>query len=141
MKKIIVLLMVVFLFACSAKSNEQDKSNNKPKEEQIIEKQNEKPKETKAEEENENSGIRPEFKAQIDSLEEYFNKYIEFMISYKESENTMALIGEYAEFMTSYVENMNKLEKLKTDDISSEELEYYLSVLNRINEKLLAVGQ
>lgn len=83
------------------------------------------------------NGIRPEFKVAMDSYEEFFSKYVEFMTSNNPSDN----FGEYTEFMTQYAETMSKMEDIDTEILSDEEMAYYLEVTNRITTMLLGVVQ
>lgn len=82
-------------------------------------------------------GIRPEFKATMDEYEAFFDKYVEFMIAYKEAEDVTGMMGEYSSMMMQYVETMEALEKIDKDTLSNEEALYYAEVMLRINQKLL----
>lgn len=84
-------------------------------------------------------GIDPGFKAMMDSYEEFFNSYVEFMKKYNKSNNSMEMLMEYADFMKKYTETMKKLENIKAEELSTEEYKYYMDVYNRITKKLLEV--
>lgn len=86
-------------------------------------------------------GIRPEFKEALDSYEEFFDEYCEFMKKYMASDGTdLTLIMDYATYMTKYTETMNSMDVLDDGEMSAEESQYYLEVTTRINKKLLEVS-
>ena len=45
-------------------------------------------------------GIRPEFKAAMDSYEEFYDSYCEFLRKYKENPTDYTLLAEYADMLT-----------------------------------------
>ena len=81
------------------------------------------------------SGIRPEFKAAMDSYEAFFDSYVEFMKNYDASDLTM--LAKYMDFMTKYAETMEKLEEIDENELSTEEAVYYTDTMLRINKKIL----
>ncbi len=86
-------------------------------------------------------GMRPEFKAAMDSYEEFFDEYVEFMEKYSESDGTdLSLLKDYADFMNKYAEYMEEMEKWEDEDLNDAEMIYFVKVQNRINEKLLEVS-
>ena len=85
------------------------------------------------------SGIRPEIKEAIDNYESFMDKYVEFMESYDSSDATMLM--EYADILAEYSEFSKSWEEIKEDDLTDEELDYYLEVSSRVSEKLLKVSQ
>ncbi len=85
--------------------------------------------------------IRPDFKAAMDSYEDFFDKYCAFMKKYNESDDPLSLMDEYSEFMKQYADTMSKMNALKSDSLSDAELQYYLEVNNRITQKLLEISQ
>lgn len=73
----------------------------------------------------------------MDSYEKFMDEYIAFMKKYYESDEIDAdMLSEYREFMNKYSDCMEDFEKWKDKDMSSEELQYYLKVQTRVNEKL-----
>ena len=90
---------------------------------------------------NENSakmvGIRPEFKKAIDEYEKFFDEYCECLNSYDASDFSVA--SNYVGMMYQFSKSMQALEEIKTEDLSNEELEYYLEAMQRINRKLANV--
>lgn len=96
--------------------------------------------ETKKSAENLVDGMRPEFKEAIDSYEDYFDEYCNFMKKYSESPDDLSLLGEYMEYLTQYSETMEKMDALNDGELNDAEMKYYLEVTNRINQKLLDVA-
>ena len=84
--------------------------------------------------------IRPEFKEALDSYEAFFDKYIAFMTTYNEGNGSLDTLSEYTEFMTQYADTMQKMGDLQSEDLTDEELAYYLEVTTRISTKLLSVS-
>lgn len=87
------------------------------------------------------SGIRPEFKAAMDSYEKFFDEYCAFMKKYKESNNASSMLADYTKYMAQYADMMAKLDAVDENELSSEEALYYAEVSNRISSKLLDVAQ
>ena len=87
------------------------------------------------------AGIRPEIKEEIDSLEAFFDEYIEFMKTYNEAEDQAAMLIEYGKFTIQYADTMNKMQKFEDEEeLTDEESVYYAEVALRINQKLQAAG-
>ncbi|MBS4785058.1 MAG: hypothetical protein KH009_02995 [Clostridiales bacterium] len=89
------------------------------------------------------TGIRPEFKAAMDSYEAFFDEYVAFMRKYANADPTDALmlLSDYADYMDQYADTMEKLSALDDGTLSSEELDYYIEVYARITQKLLDAAQ
>lgn len=83
------------------------------------------------------SGINQDFKEAMDSLEAYFDEYCRFMKKYKENPTDLSLLAEYSNHLQKYADAMNRMNALKSDDLTNEELKYYIEVTSRINQKLL----
>jgi len=82
------------------------------------------------------SGIRPEFKEELEKYEAFFDEYIEFMDTYSKSDNTAVLLAEYTKYMQKYNEAMEALDKMDEMEMSPEEAALYAEVTLRINTKL-----
>lgn len=85
--------------------------------------------------------IRSDFKAAMDSYEDFFESYCKFMKKYQENPSDLGLLMDYAKFMQQYSETMEKMEDVKNDDLSNAELAYYTEVNARITKMLLEVAQ
>ena len=49
-------------------------------------------------------------------------------------------MGDYSRILSRYTEFAEKVEALDENEMSSEEAAYYLEVMNRVNQKLLAAA-
>ena len=85
------------------------------------------------------TGIRPEFKATMDSYEAFFDEYTDFMNRYATADyaDMLAMMTDYTNYLTKYTEAMQKLNEIDENELSNEELAYYLEVTARINSKLM----
>ena len=86
------------------------------------------------------NGVSPEFKAAMDSYEEFFDGYVLFMKAYKESSDISSMANEYTAMMQQYVQMMGELQKIDQSTLSSEDALYYAEVMLRINQKILSVA-
>jgi hypothetical protein len=84
--------------------------------------------------------VSPEFKATMDSYEEFFNDYVDFMKKYKNSTDITSMASDYADYMTKYSDMMQKLNDIKSEDLSTADLAYYNEVNARITKKLAEVA-
>lgn len=96
---------------------------------------------TEAENEPSADGIRPEFKEAMDSYEAFYTEYCEFMKSYSENPTDLTLLTQYAEMLAKMEEMNEAFEAWDEDDLSSEELKYYLDVNNRVMQMLVDVAE
>ena len=81
------------------------------------------------------SGIRPEIKEAIDSYEQFFSRYVDFMESYDAS--NVSVLGEYVSFMEQYAETMQKLDEMENADLTDAETVYLTQAMLRIDQMLL----
>ena len=86
-----------------------------------------------------NGVIRSDFKAAMDSYEEFMDEYVVFMKKYADNPNDLGLLMDYAEYMSDYAEMCEEFEKWDSEDMNDAELAYYLEVQTRVNKKLLEV--
>ena len=82
------------------------------------------------------NGMDPDFKAAMDSYEEFMDEYIAFMTKYDENPYDPTLLADYADYMLKYVEFVDKFEKWEAEDLTNEELAYYIEVEYRVHKKL-----
>lgn len=86
------------------------------------------------------NGIDPNFKASMDSYEAFINDYVDFMNKYNsDSSNAISMLAEYTVMVAKYADFAAKLEKYDSEEMTDEELKYYLDVTNRCNKRLLEV--
>lgn len=87
------------------------------------------------------SGIRPEFKAAMDSYESFFNRCADIMMAYANNPSDMGLMMQYLDMMSQYEDALNAIDSVNEADLTNEELAYYLQVTANIEQKmLLALG-
>lgn len=129
---ILILLLSLSLVACDLSNIENETTDNIQNNSHIS---NETPSQTT---EGKNDGlIDSEFKAAMDSYEEFFDEYVEIMKKYKENPSDMSILADYATYMGQYADMMQKFEKWENEDLNDAEMAYYLEVQTRISKKLL----
>ena len=84
------------------------------------------------------AAIRPEIKEAIDTYEECFGEYVDFMKSYDAS--NVSALGDYLSFMGKYTEYMQKLDDLEDADLTDAETIYFTQAMLRIDQMLLEVA-
>ncbi len=85
-------------------------------------------------------GLRPEFIEAMNSYEEFMDEYVEFMKKYNDSNgNDITLLADYADYMSKYAEFVDDFDKWNEEEMSDEELAYYLQVQSRVYQKLSEV--
>lgn len=89
--------------------------------------------------ENSSDGIRTDFKEAMDSYEEFMNEYVDFMTKYNESSDVSSMLADYADYMTKYADMTKKFDAWESEDLSTEETNYYIDVQSRVLKKLAAV--
>lgn len=162
MKKVMALLMVaamlLTLAACGVEQTTENQNNDKAKTEDnsILAESNEEndqnstSQETEvdaATERSENTadtnaalnGIRPEFKEAMDAYEAFYDEYCDILQKYYNNPSDMALLVEYSNLMAKAVEMDEAFTKWESEDMSNEELKYYLEVNNRVMQKMVDI--
>lgn len=84
----------------------------------------------------ESTEVTPEFKEEMDSYEQFFDEYIEFMESVK-SDPALMTSAKYINLLSEYYNMMQKLEGLEDRELSDADYLYYAEVNLRIQEKLM----
>lgn len=87
-----------------------------------------------------NNSIDPDFKAVMDSYEEFFDEYVAIMKKYQENPTDLSILADYVKYMGQYTDMMQKFEKWESEDLNAAELAYYIDVQARITKKLLEVA-
>ena len=85
------------------------------------------------------SEVSADFKATMDSYEEFFDEYVDFMQRYKENPTDTELLMEMSDMMTKEADMLRKLEAMDQSTMTTAEAAYYLEVTARINQKLASV--
>ena len=91
------------------------------------------------EEKKDENAIDPEFKAAMDSYEEFFDEYVAIMKKYQKNPTDLSILADYTKYMGQYTDMMQKFEKWENEDLNTAELAYYMDVQARITKKLLEV--
>jgi len=124
--------------------SEEPAAEETAEEEPAEEEEEAEPEEAEETSESEDSDdeIDPDFKAAMDSYEEFFDEYCEFMTKYAEADSTtqIGMLGDYTELLTKYTETMEEMDNMDTDSMNDAELKYYIEVTTRIQEKLMKVS-
>ena len=84
--------------------------------------------------------VSPEFKKIMDTYEDFFNDYVDFMKKYNNSTDIVSMATDYAKYTKEYDEKMQSFKDEKTDDLSVADAAYYLEVEARITKKLAEVA-
>lgn len=85
-------------------------------------------------------GIRPEFKENMDTIEQFVDDYVAFIDTYKNTNDPISMMTEYSTMLMQHVQMMDELNAIDTTDLSEEELAYYEEVVARINQKLKGIN-
>lgn len=86
------------------------------------------------------SQVSADFKASMDSYEQFFDQYVEFMKKYKDSGNSVSMLADYTKMLQQYTDTMNKLNAIDQNSLSAADEAYYLEVMGRITQKLASVA-
>lgn len=88
------------------------------------------------------SGVDPGLKATLDEYEEFMDEYVDFMKKYQANpDNALSMFAEYSQMLKEYADFVGKIQKIKTENMSVEDLAYYFDVVNRVEKKMLEVIQ
>ena len=90
--------------------------------------------------EDSSDGIRPEFKAAMDSYESFMNEYVDFMKKYMNNPGDISLLADYADYMSEYSSFVEDFEAWEDDDMNAAETAYYIDVQSRVSKKLLEIA-
>ena len=93
------------------------------------------------EDKKDNNAIDPEFKAAMDSYEEFMDEYVVFMKKYKSNPSDVSLLTDYANYMSKYADFVEDFEKWEDEEMNAAETAYYIDVQARVSKKLHEVAQ
>lgn len=114
-----------------AERGEQNTAGGSSEEESSGEKSSEK--------ESSEDGLGADFKQSMDDYEAFFDEYVAFMKKYKENPSDMTMLAELGGMLEKESKMMKDFDSINQDELSSEELSYYLEVQSRILKKLSEV--
>lgn len=83
------------------------------------------------------TGIRPEFQEAMDAYEAFYDEYCELMQQYKKNPSDLSLLGKYMDMLSKVADMDEKFEAWNQEDMTNEELKYYLDVTARIEKKMI----
>ena len=86
------------------------------------------------------SGLSPDFKAAMDSYENFMDEYVAFMKKYQKNPSNLALLADYAKFMNKYAKWAEDFEKWQDEEMNAAETAYYIDVQARVSKKLLEIA-
>ena len=84
--------------------------------------------------------IRPEFKEAMDRYEAFYTEYCEVIKAYNNNPTDLTLLTRYADMLVKAEEMNEAFEAWNEDELSAEELKYYLDVNNRVMKMLVDVA-
>lgn len=87
------------------------------------------------------TGLRPDFKAAMDSYEAFMGEYCDFMAAYSENPSDLTLLAKYATYLEKYTKLAEDFDKWNSEDMNAAEVAYYAEVQARVSKKLLEVSQ
>lgn len=79
-----------------------------------------------------------QFKKTMDDYEAFMDSYCELLEKYNADPATFS--AEYLEMSQKYITVMSELDEIDEDELTDEELQYYLEVMGRINARLAEVA-
>jgi hypothetical protein len=82
-------------------------------------------------------GVDPDLKAFLDEYEEFMNQYIDFMVKYESSDDTVSMLLDYTKMLQEYAEFADKLDKYDSNEMSAADAAYYLEVTSRVSAKMV----
>ena len=85
------------------------------------------------------NGIRPDFKKAMDAYEAYVDEYCEFMKKYDADSSNLTLLMEYGKMVSKLNEMTDAYDEWESEDLTDEELKYYIDVQARVSKKLIDV--
>lgn len=84
-------------------------------------------------------GLRPEFVQAMDSYEAFYSEYCEFMTSFSQNPTDFSMLADYASLMSRAEAVDEAFEAWDEDEMSTEELKYFMDVNNRVMQMLADV--
>lgn len=85
-------------------------------------------------------GVTSSVKEALDSYESFMNKYCDFMEKYNSSSDQAGMMTEYLKMMSEYADMTKQLGDMNQDSWTDADLQYYLEVTGRVNQRLASVS-
>lgn len=77
----------------------------------------------------------------MDEYEAFFQGYCDFMKKFQEDPSNLSLMSEYVDVIKQYTEAVSALDAIETNELTEDEILYYLDVTARIEGMLAEVAQ
>lgn len=128
----------------SAKQAEEQKKaeeeRKRQEEEQKRIQEEEAKKQQEAQNQAQSGGVTPAVKEAMDSYESFMNKYCDFMEKYTADGAPTSMLTDYLKMMSEYSETTKKLDDMDQSTWTDADMQYYLEVMNRVNQRLASVS-
>ena len=85
------------------------------------------------------NAIDSDFKAAMDSYENFITEYVEFIKKYSENPSDFSLLADYVDYMSKYAKFVEEFEDWEDEDMNVAETAYYIDVQARVSKKLLEI--
>lgn len=124
-------------------AEEQKKAEEERKrqeEEQKRIQEEEAKKQQEAQNQAQSGGVTPAVKEAMDSYESFMNKYCDFMEKYTADGAPTSMLSDYLKMMSEYSETTKKLDDMDQSTWTDADMQYYLEVMNRVNQRLASVS-
>lgn len=124
-------------------AEEQKKAEEERKrqeEEQKRIQEEEAKKQQEAQNQAQSGGVTPAVKEAMDSYESFMNKYCDFMEKYTADGAPTSMLTDYLKMMSEYSETTKKLDDMDQSTWTDADMQYYLEVMNRVNQRLASVS-
>lgn len=133
-------VMKIYLSAPEEETTEEETSKAESSKAESSKTESSKAESSKKEQSSKSAtGVTPEFKKAMDSYEEFFDEYIDFMKRYSESDNPLEMMDEYSEYLSKYSETMQALNDMESKEVTEADSLYFIEVQARILDKLSKV--
>lgn len=85
--------------------------------------------------------IDSDFRAMMDSYENFVDEYVSFCKPYEASDNALSMVSDYMEMMSKYAEWAETIATIDEESLSDSDCLYYSEVMLRCSAKLMTVAE
>ena len=117
-----------------------EEERKRQEEEQKRIQEEEAKKQQEAQNQAQSGGVTPAVKEAMDSYESFMNKYCDFMEKYTADGAPTSMLTDYLKMMSEYSEMTKKLDDMDQSTWTDADMQYYLEVMNRVNQRLASVS-
>lgn len=82
-----------------------------------------------------------DFKAAMDAYESFVDEYVDIFKKYKANPTDMSILADYTDYMTRYADVCKTFEAWGDEELSTDELAYYVDVQARVSKKLVELAE